>query len=129
MKRGQKKGVLTNRGTGSNKKDKRDKRVAHKASYIVTGIGPVCGGIRERTCDHLDPRLISLYEAIQTVVTGVMHLNFHHVKAHAKKGTPQYNLNNTEVDSMCTAVIKANDMNPRIQGPTHLAPFDAPKMF
>jgi len=81
----------------------------------------------ERTCDHQDQRLIDLYEAIQAVATGVMHLNFHHVKAHAKKGTPQYNLNNMEVDSMCTAVIKVNDMEPRLQGPSHCAPFDAPR--
>jgi ribonuclease HI len=40
----------------------------------------------EHTCDHVDQRLIALYEEIQTVVTGAMHLNFHHVKAHAKKG-------------------------------------------
>jgi len=81
----------------------------------------------ERTCDHQEQKLIDLYKAIQAVATGVMHLNFHHVKAHAKKGTPQYNLNNMEVDSMCTAVIKVNDMEPRLQGPSHCAPFDAPR--
>ena len=74
----------------------------------------------EQTCDHLEQRLVVLYRAIQSVVAGVIHLNFHHVKAHAKKGTVHYNLNNTEVDSMCTAVIKANDLERRIQGPSPL---------
>ena len=82
----------------------------------------------EQTCDQVEQRLIALYQEIQSVVAdGSMHLNFHHVKAHAKKGTPQYNLNNTEVDSMCTAVIKVNDLERRIQGPSRMAPFDAPR--
>jgi len=81
----------------------------------------------EQTCDKVEQRLIALYQQIQSVVAGLMHLNFHHVKAHAKKGTPQYNLNNTEVDSMCTEVIKVNDIERRIQGPSRMASFDAPR--
>jgi len=78
----------------------------------------------EQTCEKVEQRLIALYQQIQSVVAGLMHLNFHHVKAHAKKGTPQYNLNNTEVDSMCTEVIKVNDMERCIQGPSRMASFD-----
>ena len=35
-------------------------------------------------------------------------------------------MNNNLVDSMCTAVIKANDMEPRTEGPTRIKAFDCP---
>ena len=52
-----------------------------------------------------------------------MQFRLIYVKAHS--GDP----NNENVDSMCTAAIEANDMEPRFEGPTKIAEFALPNNF
>ena len=66
----------------------------------------------ENTCLRLCPHLAALFETIEVVAAaGEVQFRLIYVKAHAG------DIHNEQVDSMCTAVIKTNDMEARFEGP------------
>ena len=75
----------------------------------------------ERTVTQDNDTLATLCRRAE-VIAGAAGLQFslQHVRAHRN------DLNNNLVDSMCTEVIKSNDMKRRTQGPTKFKAFDAP---
>ena len=74
----------------------------------------------ERTVTQDSDLLATLCKQAEAVAgLGGLQFRLQHVRAH------QDDLNNNLVDSMCTAVIKTNDMEPRTQGPTRIKAFDA----
>ena len=65
--------------------------------------------------------LAQLYEGIAGIARSAgLQFRLQHVEAH------KHDMNNNLVDSMCTAVILANDMETRTQGPTHISQFHNP---
>ena len=75
----------------------------------------------EGTCARDTDHLAQIFREIEEIaVTNQVQFRLNHVKAHAQ------DLNNQMVDSMCTAVILAVDMDPRHEGPKTIKPFEAP---
>ena len=75
----------------------------------------------EGTCERDTVHLAELFrEAEDIAARNDLQFKITHVKAHAD------DLNNQNVDSMCTAAIKANDCEPRYAGPTSIGQFRAP---
>ena len=78
----------------------------------------------ENTCARDCPHLSELHQRIeQLAAANDMQFRLTHVPSHS--GDPD----NDNVDSMCTAAIMANDMNPRFQGPTKIPEFAPPNNF
>ena len=62
--------------------------------------------------------LATLHDEAKNIAReGGLQFRLQHVRAHGE------DFNNNLVDSMCTAVILANDMETRTQGPTRISPF------
>ena len=75
-------------------------------------------------CSRDCPHLKEIFERIEKLAeANEMQFRFIHVKAHS--GDPD----NENVDSMCTAVIEANDTEPRYEGPTKIPEFLPPNNF
>ena len=75
----------------------------------------------EDTVTQDSEQLASLCREAKVIARSAgLQYRLQHVRAH------QSDMNNNMVDSMCTAVIKANDTEPRTQGPTTIKSFDAP---
>ena len=75
----------------------------------------------EDTVTQDSEQLASLCREAKVIARSAgLQYRLQHVRAH------QSDMNNNMVDSMCTAVIKVNDTEPRTQGPARIKPFDAP---
>jgi hypothetical protein len=72
----------------------------------------------EGTVTKVSDLLVLLHAEATTIAREAgLQFRLQHVRAHGA------DLNSSLVDSMCTAVIEANDMKTQTQGPTQIAPF------